>query len=339
MELYIYSALTILALVFSLKNNFLSNPPIFFVFWIVAYISLIVVVRKVFDFDIRHYAASMSFKSLSIYYLKEPVVWLGHRYIFSWVQNPYYVFLLSDLLIGLILFQAFVNFKLPQYAFFSFLIFFPFVLGMQNVYRQWVSNILFIYSFSLVWCQGGKIKTYTSFMFSVLSHHAAAIFVPLLFIRSNKRQGNIIWYGSFVVAMAGFILGANTKSSSSAGNDTSLIYFLLIMFFPILIVLLDRGIIRRIRVYEYKSIFTILLLSGSSTIFLASAGSERISMFGLMVVYPILVLIIEDRFKRKLLPRAIFSLMGFAPMLLFGISVFLFGCDQSNDVGVCVRAP
>ena len=114
MELFCYLGIMSLSLIFSLKRDVISSPYAFFVFWITAYTSLILVVRNTFDADINSYTAAMSGSSLSIYYLKEPVVWLGQRYLFSWLQNPFFVFVISDLLAGLSLFCAFKNFNLPQ---------------------------------------------------------------------------------------------------------------------------------------------------------------------------------------------------------------------------------
>ena len=63
--------------------------------------------------------------------------------------------------------------------------------------------------------------------------------------------------------------------------------------------LLDRGVIRKLRTLEYKLLFLLL------------------------IAYPILVLLFEDRFKQKVIMRAIFSILGFIPMLLFGVSMFI----------------
>jgi hypothetical protein len=325
MELIYYLGLAVLSIFFSLRRDVISSKRFFFIFWIIAYSLLVLVVRSTFDGDINTYASSMSHSSLSIYYLKEPVVWLGQRYLFSWLQDPFYVFLSTDLFVGLLLFRALKNFNLPQYAFFSILIFFPFVLGMQNVYRQWVANIIFLYSFSLVWNQRGSVKRYAAFMLSVMTHNVAAIFVPLLFIRKRKVIGKLIWYGAFLVAILGIKLGADTKSSADTGSDLTLVYLFVITFFIFLIPLLDRGVIRKFRSLEYKLLGSLFLLSSGSIMFLSSAGSERVSMFCLMVAYPILVLLFEDRFKQKFLIRTLFSLLGFIPMLLFGVSKFILG--------------
>ena len=51
------------------------------------------------------------------------------------LNNQNLVFIISDLIMGLILFESLKIFKSPQYIYFSILIFFPFVIGMQNIYR------------------------------------------------------------------------------------------------------------------------------------------------------------------------------------------------------------
>ena len=325
MELFCYLGIMSLSLIFSLKRDVISSPYAFFVFWITAYTSLILVVRNTFDADINSYTAAMSGSSLSIYYLKEPVVWLGQRYLFSWLQNPFFVFVISDLLAGLSLFCAFKNFNLPQYAFFSFLIFFPFILGMQNIYRQWIATIILLHCFSHVWNNTGNMKRYIAFTLSVMSHNAAAIFVPLLFIKNKYVSGKLMWYGSCLIGLAGIKFGAGSKSSANTGSDLTLVYLFLITFLIILVPLLDRGVIRKLRRLEYKLLCIFFLLSSCSVIFLSSAGAERISMLCLMISYPILVLLFEDRFKQKVLMRSVFSVLGFIPMLLFGVSFFILG--------------
>ena len=323
MELFGYLGIMSLSIILSFKRDVISSSRAFFVFWITAYTSLILVVRNTFDSDINTYAAAMSDSSLSIYYLKEPVVWLGQRYLFSWLQNPFFVFVISDLLAGLLLFRAFKNFNLPQYAFFSVLIFFPFTLGMQNIYRQWIATIILLYCFSLAWNNTKSINKYIAFTLSVMSHNVAAIFVPLVFIRNKHVLGNLMWYGSFLIGLAGIKFGAGSKSSVNTGSDLTLVYLFLITFFIMLVPLLDRGVIRKLRRLEYKLLCLLFILSSYSIIFLSSAGAERVSMFCLMIAYPILVLLFEDRFKQKLLMRTVFSVLGFIPMLLFGVSIFI----------------
>jgi len=97
MELVGYLGIAFLSIIYSFKRVVISSSYVFFIFWATSYISLILIVRSTFDSDINTYAAAMSQSNLSIYYLKEPVVWLGQRYLFSWLQNSFFVFIISDL--------------------------------------------------------------------------------------------------------------------------------------------------------------------------------------------------------------------------------------------------
>ena len=325
MELFAYLGLALLTIFFCFKSDFIASPRMFFIFWFAVYTSLILVVRSTFDTDIKTYAASMSMSTLSSYFLKEPVVWLGQRYLFLWLQNSLFVFVIFDILAGLLLFRALKEFNLPQYAFFSILIFFPSILGMQNAYRQWIATILFLYCFSLVWTYAAGMKKYIFFTLSVLSHNVAAIFIPLLFIRNRKVLGHLIWYGAFLIAFFGILFGANTKSSAETGADLTLVYLFFITFLIMLVPLLDRGVIRKSRNLEYKLLTSLFFLSSFSMLILASAGAERVSMFCLLIAYPILVLLVEDSFKQRVLVRALFSLLGFIPMFFFSVSKFIVG--------------
>ena len=323
MELYCYLVIALLSVVFSINRSLVPNPTIFFLFWLTTYILLVVIVRSTFDSDIATYALAMSQSSMSIYYLKEPVVWLGQRLLFNVLQDQYLVFIVTDLIIGLILYRTFQNFKMPQYAFFSFLIFFPTVLGMQNVYRQWVATVLLLYSFSLANTYSKPSQQYLFFGLSILSHNATAIFLPLLSIYKTGHKGNWMWYCSCIIGVAGIKIGGGSKSSANTGSDLTLFYLALIAFFILLLPALDQGVIRKCRKFEYRLFSLLFVLSVCAVGFLSSAGAERVSMMCLMIAYPILASLFERKFQQGELVRMHFSLLGFVPMFLFGVSIFI----------------
>ncbi|MFP3354170.1 hypothetical protein R0K04_22720, partial [Pseudoalteromonas sp. SIMBA_153] len=77
-----------------------------------------------FDDDINTYADAMSSSSLAFYYLREPVVWIGQRFLFDLIGSQALVFIIFDFIALILLYKAFANYDLPQYAFFSILCFF-----------------------------------------------------------------------------------------------------------------------------------------------------------------------------------------------------------------------
>ena len=323
MELFYYLLVVLFGILFSLKKSLIKNSTVFFVVWFLVYFALVIIVRNKFDVDINTYANLMSSSSLSIYYLKEPVVWLGQRYVFGLTQDAFTVFVIYDVILGVLLYKALINFNVPQYVFFSILVFFPFVLGMQNVYRQWVASILFLYSFSFIWNERVYFKAYSFFALSFLAHNVAAVFLPLLLVRKRKAFGKLFWLLSFVVPFIGIYLGAATKSSSDTGFDLSAAYLILLFFFICLVLLLDKGVFRIIRNFEYRLLLSLFVLSTSATLLLSSTGGERVSMFSLMIAYPILANLFEERFRQKVLIRMSFTVMGFAPMFFISVSKFI----------------
>ena len=179
MELIYYLFILIIALIFSIKKELIQNKNIFFILWISLYILLSIIIRinlSEKSGDIYSYSLAMEDGKFLItpsnfYYLKEPIVWYGQRILYAIVQSSKLVFFISDLLIGIVLFSALKIFKLPQYIYFSILLFFPFITGMQNIYRQFYSSIFFLYTLANIWEGKAIFKIYGSFLLSFLSHN------------------------------------------------------------------------------------------------------------------------------------------------------------------------
>jgi hypothetical protein len=322
-ELGYYLAIVLLTIFFALKNTIVRNESLFKLLWFTQFLGLSCVVRLKFDTDIVTYASSMDSSSLLLYYLKEPVVWLGQRYLYYVLDSSYLVFLIFDSIVALFLYAALRRISAPQYLYFSILLFFPFVLGMQNVYRQWVACILFLYSFSVVITGGSRTKSYAVFLLSVLSHNVAGIFLPLLFILKRKPLGVLVFYMAMLISVLGIYLGADTKSSPDTGANLSVAYIAMMVTFIVLFVALDKGIISKNSALTYKLQLIFLTIVVTSFLVLSSGGAERVSMFAIIVIYPFIGLKIESRIKQKVPIRIIFSLFGFVPIFLFGTSKFL----------------
>ena len=331
MELFIYILVTFFGVLFSLKESLVKDPKLFFFIWFIVYFSLVFIVRNEFDSDINNYASAMNYSfeegfpvALSLHYIREPVIWLGQRYIYGLIENAFIVFIIYDFFLGIFLFKALKNFNLPKYSFFAVLTFFPFVLGMQNVYRQWVASIIFLYSFSFLWNEQKTFKAYTFFLLSLFSHNIGAAFAPILFIRNRKFFGKLAWILSFFVSLIVIYLGSEFKSPASTGKDLSFAYLFLLFFLLFTIYILDKGVFRKKRIFEYKLLLTLLIVSFFSMLLLSSAYVERISMFGLIIAYPILINLIEERFKQKEIVRITFTILGFLPMFLFPVTQFIY---------------
>lgn len=322
MELLYYIIVFQIGLIFSIKKSLIRNQFLFFLLWFSIYIFLSVVVRQNFNGDISNYALAMQNPNYRIhpsefYYLKEPVVWFSQRFLYSIFKNESFVFVITDAIIGSILFKSLKILKSAQYIYFAILLFFPFIIGMQNIYRQWVSMILLLYTFANIWEEGKSKKTYFSFFIACISHNSAAVFLPILFIKSKKFIGNLNLIITIFVSLAILYLGAPSKAPMASGGEFSWLYILTIISTSIFILFLDRGIISIKRRKNHKLIIALAFLSILSLAILGSTGSERISISCLLIVFPMISLIIEERINQKIIPRIILMTIGFLPMLIF----------------------
>lgn len=323
MELIYYTSVLLLSFFFALRSQLFRSDILFFIFWLLVYTCLSIIVRSEFEVDILTYSAAMSSQSLSIYFLREPIVWLGQRLIFDLTSSEFTTFLIFDVFAGLVLFFALRRLLMPQYFYFSILVFFPFVLGMQNVYRQWVSAIFFLAAFALVYVGSARIKSWVLFTLCVASHNVGAVFLPLLFINKNRILAKLTFFAAFLIAFIGIYLGADSKSQANTGLALGPAYLFLFLVFLIVYVVLDRAVIKRSSRFQYRFITALIVIGSFSSIVLSSSGAERVMMFGLIVFFPFLALKFEQRLKHKFAARCLLSFCGFFPIFLSGTRQFL----------------
>ena len=325
MELLSYIFIVKMGLVFSTQKYFLRNDFLFFCLWLLVFIGLSLLVRTHYDSDILNYQAAMTIESLSFYYWREPVVWIGMRYLFAVTGSSYCTFFIYDIVAGLSTFLALRRLGLPQYYYFAILAFFPFILGMQNIYRQWISCIFFLVAFSHAMPSGSRLKVIFFFILSVASHNMAAVFLPLLFANGESRFAKFVWFLSLLVAVLGVYIGESGKSSAATGADLSQIFLLLIFLMLVSLILFDRG---RIKVDDYplyRIFVSFFVIALSSVIILSSAGAERVVMFALIIAMPLISLRIEQRIYGVMIARYFVTVIGFSPIMIFGTRSFIIG--------------
>lgn len=322
MELIFYIATVFLSLIFSIRKKLIKGRYIFFslfLFWVI--LNSVIVRTSGFDTDITNYSRAMSESSFSVYYLREPVVWIGQRLAYSILGNEVLVFIIFDIIAFLMLYQAFKNFSLPQYAFFSILCFFPFILGIQNVYRQWFSVVFILLSFSYL--NRSFIKRYLYFLGAGLAHNVAGLFLAPFLIASNKIAEKAFGFIYLLIMPLIISFASDTKSSANTGQNLVVAYLALLFLVAVFVIASSRF---KIKLYEKSryiilatSVYSVLL----SALILTSTGSERTAMYCLILYYPYLVLVIEEKFKQSVFLRILLILGGFIPILLFGTREFL----------------
>ncbi len=292
----------------------------------IVYLSLSVVVRlSGYDSDIQTYMGAMDFDSYSFYYLKEPVVWIGQRFLYDMLGSKFVVFLVFDAVGGFFVFAALTRINVPQYLYFSILLFFPFVMGFQNVYRQWLSMCIFLFAFGTVYQKHYRLAPviFIYFPIAVASHNVSAVFFSLIVLLKRSQMFKVLSLVILLALPVALVFFEGTKSSANTGLDLSLLYVFSILVFSIFMFLINRRCVNASKGINFVVCVYILVVALFSWFFLSSTSSERVSMFGLMVVYVLLAKDIDLRVKQKFISRVCVSSCGFFPLFVFGTRSFI----------------
>jgi hypothetical protein len=320
-ELAAYIGIIGLACVLAVRPRLFSSG-VFAAFCFGTFLALSVIVRlDGFDADMATYAERMHYTGHSSYYLREPVVWYGHRLFWTLTRSEAGAFIITDMALLSVMFFAFKRLQLPQYAYISILAFFPFIMGMQNVYRQFAGSIFFIAAIAAV-TDRKYVQTTAFAALSALSHNVSAIFVPLLPMLTRYRR--LAFPVGLIVIPLAIYIGGGTKSGAETGASLEWVYVALLTAICGAIFFLENGH-RNVR--SAVALLTILALQANiaAAAILASATAERVSLFTLLSIYPMLVMAIEKRVREKFLLRCATAILGFIPILMAGTRIFILG--------------
>lgn len=322
LELAFYFYLCALACVsvfLSKKNKTVLYFFAFFNFFIFS----LIVRNSGFDADIKNYEQALNVKSFSIYYLKEPLYWLGSRVIFELSESPIIVFVFYDFIFFTMLFCASIKLKLPVYFPFIALLFFPSVLGMQNVLRQFIASGFLLMFVAFVF-SGSKFRLkLLALIFAALAHNSALLFAPIIFLRKSGAQWKKLFFFSAVAVIALLPVAASTKSSSNTGDLPPYLYFIIftaLIFIYLLILRFNFKAKRKVfreyfwmLMYLWGLIFMAMLVMGG-------AQSKRLGMLSLLLSLIPLITLIEFRFKQRVLIRLLFVIVLVLPTVMFNNS-------------------
>lgn len=295
----------------------LNNTLYYVISFIVFLIYSIIVRYSGYDTDFRvSYAPAMRSSSLAFYYLKEPVYWFTARFLYGVIQVHQIIFIIIDLAcFGLLLYVQ-KTLKLPKYFPFLFLGFFPVLMGMQNVYRQ------FIASFFLLVClanafHGKNISKFISFIFAVLSHNSSVLLLPLLFISSNKNKRiGILFYGSVLAVFLLVIFKLNNKQADT--GDVNPFIYTLVTIAVYLFYIISMNKITLDKMNDFIIVTFISSLIIFVTIIAKGGGTaKRIGMIGLSILIIFIIRVLEDRYKNKKFMRVLLIITIFFVALIF----------------------
>lgn len=218
------------------------------------------------------------------YMIKEFLYYAVTSFLYSVLQDQNFVFIVVDIAaVGLL--RAFVLPELgkTRAALFVALLVFSFigVMGLQNVYRQYLASMLMAVGFIAL--EQKKTKSAIIAATSALFVHNAAVILALMLIMTSSTklfvQKNIIYFAGglflMVLLIAYFTIGIRLKSNRDTGANMLWLYFILAAFAFFLFghrATTHKGVVLR------SASFLILLLP----VFQMSGGStagERIFMF------------------------------------------------------------
>ena len=321
MELFLYIILIIISAFFMIKKRTINSNRLFFIFFIVTFVIMSATIRMTLTHDFTSYSNALILRSYAFYYLREPIVWLGHRFLFSALQSVYWTFVVFDLAVGVVLYKALKRFELPQYAYFSIFTFFPFVMGFNNVYRQWVASIFILYAVSLI--RDRNRWGWAWFIFSGLAHNVAGVFIGLLFLGRRGLFGKIGLILALLITPILIYIGGYMKSRVATEADLAVAYVGLLLIFLMLYAAADKMKVKFSEIESYKVLLLVSYITVFGVLLLSSTGAERVALVALIVIYPYLVLRIESHFKQKYFLRLMFAVMGFVPLLFSAARILI----------------
>ena len=322
MEFIWYIFLFLVTLVLCFSNDSARDKKGFYLFWFVIVILHSVIIRSSgFDTDIAKYAQfalgktvdgtpmPIEFGSDTWYpkFNQEPMLFLILKYIFILTKDIKLTFIIIDLIIFYVLFLGIRYLEIflhenkgrdkgvnLSYLYFQILVFFPQVFSMQAVYRQYLASVLLLTALSALFIK--KKRGYLFFLFGILSHNSAAVFLPLVTIF------NVSGFGIFLVisAMITFPLAFNYFLSFydqySIGYTIAYIYLAvqsIIFFFVYFLYSIKSDQISNkvlfVCMYVFYLTIIAVLMSESNIV-------ERLSLFCLFITYPLVVLLVEKKF-------------------------------------------
>ncbi|MFT6734264.1 MAG: hypothetical protein ACJAS9_002459 [Polaribacter sp.] len=273
-----------------------------------------------FDADIGNYAEYLKINSFSIYYIKEGVYWLGSRVIYDFTDSEIIVFITYDIVFFSLLLVVRSRLALPKYFPYLVILFFPTVMGMQNVFRQFIASGFLLLFFAQVMTSQKMLIKVLTFILAGFSHNVAFLFLPILFLKSKSRKVSLLFLGSSISILVLLPIAAASKSNSVTGEVPA---YMFVVLFSLMVLgylaVFNFKFKNRPPVFTqffYLLLFCYALIIEASAV-LGSAQSKRLGMMSLIVCLIPLVMSIEVRFKQNILVRLLFLIMLTAPTLLF----------------------
>jgi len=315
----------------------LIGGRLFFGVWLISMTLLIFSLRleglanALDDSDLSGYVMNMGITEYILpYHLREFVFWLGQRYLYQLVGDPAVVFIIFDFVLVLALYKSLdllhkiispeIDLRDFRYLYFGAFLFFPVVIGMHGIYRQILAVVLFLVA--LGYAKENLGKGSFGFVVAFFVHNSVALLLPVfLLVANNYRYSKLAIFLSFVIFLAMYlVLGtSNPFIQKSGGLDVGqrlpYIYFCVLLGIAYLISIFEYSSRSRSHLTLLNIIMVSVIVYFSGIVNLASQGSERIFQLIMALLFPLLGLYVEDRFKPKPMTRLVYLHLTLSPLL------------------------
>jgi hypothetical protein len=305
--------------------------PKFFKIYVISVVYFLIIVRNAgFDTDILHFIDLIKQDFYGIFIYKEFAFWLTGRFLYHLTNSEVLTYIGLDLLWLAVLLFSFNKYKnkiFTKRLLILLFVSFPFILGIENLYRQHFA-LVFVMSAYLL---REKEPKYSFFLYitSIFIHNSMIVFFPLMLIKhfynfNFKARffiSNIVLFvmltGIYLVKSG--LLSEISKSAADTGLDLRFLYlsiFLIVLYF--FIIKFKFAIIKFLKTFPsvYFAIITVVFMMQ----FHGTAPVERLAM-GFLLMFTIdFFIYIESKQSINQYKKYIYLLycMGFSvPTLVF----------------------
>lgn len=242
---------------------------------------------------------------ISLYYLREPLLWFGMRWAYDFFGSDLAVFLALDIIMFGLLYRVFRHVKMPIYAFFLMFIYLPFFTGYENILRQFVALVFLLNATYL----SGKSR-YGYLLFATLTHNVTALFTPLIArFRFNRSLKIIPFFVLLVIAMS---IVSQEKDSIITGFNFGFMFLITLVLFS---VVSKRYVLNGSGYFVHILSYSLAIMLAASLV-LSSGQVERFGYLIFGLIFPIIVLTLE-KIKPTIFVRLCFCSLVFLLLMVF----------------------
>jgi len=287
--------------------------------------------------DFTYYTFIMTqqeFLNVILLNFSEPVLYIFQWFIHSLLDNVYMTWIISDLVFLFIFYHAIFNLcemfenksktmdieRFYPAIFIMLLISWPFFLGFNLTYRQFVATILFFYALGYI--KKSSIKTTVIFIFSVATHNATFFFIPLIGFFSDKPLFRNLGYMSAAI-MPMLLLSISNIEYPYVGLLLAALYPLVITSLCLIVLIISIG--KKIYIRDEFTLTFLFLpyLSISTWVLLPNGAAERFGIMIISILLPIFLIFVLRKVKYKYSVLGIILVLSSLPIFIFYQSMLI----------------